>query len=209
VEFRATAAILTVPLGVLRAGTIVFDPPLPAAKREAIDRIAFGDAYALQLRVRGGTWRRHLGEFALLWGGTASSFLRPQVGRMGSVDFVTAFTVGREARRRVAATGEDLVASTVAEWRDLLPAGVTLGTVEGFAVHRWPIDPWTRGAYSYLPPGVGLSERRALAAPVEDRLFFAGEATDVLGQSGTVPGAIDSGTRAAAEVLASIRGRTG
>jgi monoamine oxidase len=202
-EFQAMAAIITVPLGVLKSGTIAFDPTLPEEKLRAIDRIAFGDAYALQVRVHGGTLRERLGDFGLVWGGTPASFYRPRVG-LGDAgaEFVTAFTVGREARRRAHLPDDDLVAATLAEWTEVLPAGVTLGTVDGSAVHRWSTDPWVRGGYSYLPPGVGLAERRALAAPVDGRLFFAGEATDVAGQSSTVAGAIATGTRAAEEFLA-------
>jgi monoamine oxidase len=202
-EFHAAGAIVTVPLGVLKSGAIHFDPPLPVEKRAAIDRIAFGDAYALQLRVRGGTLRRTLGDFGLVWGGSPTSFYRPRVALGESVEVVTAFTVGREARRRASLPDDALIAATVAEWIDVLPSGVTLGTVDGSAVHRWTTDPWVRGGYSFLPPGVGLDERRALATPVGGRLFFAGEATDVRGQSGTVAGAIDTGTRAAEEYLAS------
>lgn len=207
VEFRAAGAIVTVSLGVLKSGTITFDPPLPNPKRSAIERIAFGDAYAVQLRLSGGNLRRRLGDFALLYGGTPTSLYRPGVGLPGVPDVVTGFTVGREARRRAALPVRELVAATVEEWRAMLPPEVDLGAVDGWAVHRWPVDPWVRGGYSFLPPGVGLDARRALAAPVEGRLFFAGEATDVDGQSGTVAGAIDTGTRAAEEFLEACRSR--
>ena len=197
--------MVTVPLGVLKAGSIVFDPPLPPEKMAAIERIAFGDVYALQLRVRSGTMRRRLGDFGIVWGGTPSAFYRPRVGLGEGTEVVTAFTVGREARRRSALSDDELVSTTVAEWNDVLPTDATLGKVEGFVVHRWPTDPWVRGGYSFLPTGVGLAERRVLAAPVWGRLFFAGEATDVAGQSGTVPGAIETGTRAAEECLTALR----
>jgi monoamine oxidase len=205
-EYSAAGVIVTVPLGVLKSGSIVFDPPLPKEKREAIEQIAFGDVYALQLRVRNGTMRRRLGDFGLLWGGTPTAYYRPRValGESGT-EFVTAFTVGREARRRSALPDDELISATVAEWDKVVPAGVTLGAVEGSVVARWPTDPWVRGGYSYLPPGVGIAARRALAAPVGDRLFFAGEATDAAGQSATVHGAIDTGTRAAEECLAMLR----
>ena len=201
IEFWAMAAIITVPLGVLKTGAIRFDPPLPEEKRSAIERISFGDAYALQLRVRGSTMRRALGDFALVYGGTPTSFYRPRVGLGEATELVTAFTVGREARRRATLPDDELVAETVAEWNALLPADAGLGTVVGSAIHRWTTDPWVRGGYSFLPPGTDLNERRALAEPVEGRIFFAGEATDVAGQSGTVAGAIDTGTRAAQEFL--------
>jgi len=204
-EYRAASVVVTVPLGVLKSGSIAFDPPLPPEKRAAVERIAFGDVYALQMRVRNGTMRRRLGDFALVWGGTPMAFYRPRVGLGAGTEFVTAFTVGQEAHRRAELPDDQLVSATVAEWDEVLPADVTLGTVEGIAVHRWSTDPWVRGGYSFLPPGVGLAERRALAAPVGSRLFFAGEATDVVGQSGTVAGAIDTGTRAAEECLAAER----
>jgi len=207
--YRAPRAIVTVPLGVLRSGAIVFDPPLPEAKRAAIARIAFADGYAVSLRLRGGTARARLGEFALVWGGTASTFLRPRVGLGEPIEIVTAFTVGREARRRADLSDADLVAATVQEWDSLLPPGISLGTVEGARVHRWSNDPFARGAYSFLPVGARLSDRAALAAPVGDRLFFAGEATETRGLSATVAGAIETGVRAAEEVLALDAGAPG
>ncbi len=118
---------------------------------------------------------------------------------------MTAFTVGREARRRSGLSDDELVSATVTEWNEVVPSGVTLGMVEGSVVRRWPTDPWVRGGYSYLPPGVGIAARKTLAAPVGDRLFFAGEATDAAGQSATIHGAIDTGTRAAEECLTALR----
>ncbi len=207
-DVRARYVLVTVPLGVLQSGTIRFDPPLPSDKLAAIHRLGFGDAYALQLVVRGGTMRGRLGDFGVLWGDTATSFHRPRVGLGEPGEVVTAFTVGREARRRCGFDDDTMVAATVAEWDAIVPAGVTLGAVEGSAVHRWTTDPWTRGAYSFFLPGSGPADRHALAAPVDGRLFFAGEATDTTGQSATIAGAILSGERAAEELLAARRGPT-
>ena len=65
----------------------------------------------------------------------------------------------------------------------------------------WHADPFSRGAYSYVPAGA-LSARARLSEPVEDTLYFAGEATDLAGYGGTVHGAIASGRRAAGQILA-------
>ena len=70
--------------------------------------------------------------------------------------------------------------------------------------HDWHGDPFSRGAYSYVPVGA-VHARRALAEPVENTLFFAGEATEFNGHSATVHGAMATGTRAAQQVLACIR----
>jgi monoamine oxidase len=74
--------------------------------------------------------------------------------------------------------------------------------LESWASHDWRADPFSRGAYSYVGVG-GAAGPRALARPVERTLFFAGEATHG-DQMGTVAGALESGRRAAREVLRSV-----
>jgi monoamine oxidase len=68
--------------------------------------------------------------------------------------------------------------------------------------HDWQHDPFSRGAYGYVPVA-GLDDQLALSQPVDGTLFFAGEATSV-GHIGTVHGAIMSGQRAAREILARL-----
>lgn len=63
----------------------------------------------------------------------------------------------------------------------------------------WTTDQYAFGAVSFVPVGVGADTRSALARPVDDRLFFAGEATDE-DAPGTMRGAIASGERVAGEV---------
>ena len=75
------------------------------------------------------------------------------------------------------------------------------GRLVDWRITRWRADPWALGSYSYLAPGASSSTRRTLARPVGDRLFFAGEATDG-DHPATVHGALASGRRAAAEVVA-------
>jgi len=70
----------------------------------------------------------------------------------------------------------------------------------GSHTHNWHADPFARGAYSYVTVN-GMDAVRVLAAPVEDTLFFAGEATNSDGHTGTVHGAIATGLRAAREIL--------
>jgi monoamine oxidase len=74
--------------------------------------------------------------------------------------------------------------------------------LEAAYYHDWQKDPLASGAYSYIAVGGGQA-REQLAAPLDDTLFFAGEATDSEGEAATVAGAISSGERAANEVIAS------
>src|SRR5262249_31250621 len=66
--------------------------------------------------------------------------------------------------------------------------------------HDWQTDPFSFGAYSYGKVGADGAQQ-ALAEPVENTLFLAGEATDTTGHNGTVHGAIASGHRAATQIL--------
>ena len=66
--------------------------------------------------------------------------------------------------------------------------------------HDWQKDPLAQGSYSYLPAGA-LHVPEALSEPIESTLFFAGEHTDTTGNWGTVHGAMESGQRAANQIL--------
>jgi len=64
--------------------------------------------------------------------------------------------------------------------------------LEAVHCHDWQADPWSRGAYCFVRPG-GMDVQRWLGQPVQETLYFAGEATEATGHCGTVHGAIASG----------------
>ena len=70
-------------------------------------------------------------------------------------------------------------------------------------LHDWQIDPFSLGAYTYVPRGA-IHASDELSVPVAATLFFAGEHTDVSGHWGTVHGALRSGYRAAEQVLGTV-----
>jgi monoamine oxidase len=111
------------------------------------------------------------------------------------------------AGRRLSGKDQSFVTHRAVETLSRL-MGVDADTVEkmfqGSYFHDWQSDPFSRGAYSYGKVGA-VDAQRALAAPIENTLFFAGEATDSTGNNGTVHGAIASGHRAAHEILQVLR----
>jgi len=204
-EFGAKRVVVTVPLGVLKTGDIIFDQPLPENKRQAINAVAFGNAMVVLLRLHGANLVERLGDFSFLWGEGPTSFHRPYVATKDPPHILQAFTVGREAQRRAPLSDREIVDTTMNELRSILPDGVDPGEAEAFVIERWIDNPFVKGGYSFLPKEATLEHRRALAAPVDDVLFFAGEATNTEGESGTVHGAIDTGYRAAKEVMQSLK----
>lgn len=202
---RAKRVVVTLPLGVLKSDAVLFDPPLPERKRAAIRAIAFGDAMVVLLRLRGDNLAERLGDFGLLWGEGPTSFHRPYVATRDPPSILDGFVIGREARRRATLSEKEIVDLTVGDLQAIVPPSVHVGQVDAFACSRWPVHPFSRGGYSFLPPGASLQHRRDLAEPVDGVLFFAGEATHTQGEAATVHGAIETGYRAAAEVTQSPR----
>ncbi len=172
---RAKACIVTVSTGVLGAGSIRFDPPLPVVKREAIDNLPMGLLAKVTLQFDGDrlgftsdnwltywvpdevpaeacyflTWPF---EFDLMIGfvGGAFGWQLSEAGTEAAVDF---------------ALGE-VVKMAGSKARDRFVKGHLTG---------WASDPWTLGAYAAARPG-HYDARAGLAEPLGDRLFFAGEA---------------------------------
>ncbi|HSY41539.1 MAG TPA: NAD(P)/FAD-dependent oxidoreductase, partial [Polyangia bacterium] len=201
-ELAVPRLIVTVPLGVLKAGAIAFSPRL-ADKEDAIGRLEMGDAERVSLCLASDAWiapdRFPPGGF-LMTGDPP--FPVWWVSRPPPFPVVTGWAGGRNARAlgqlgaaaRVDAAVAALAAALGAD------AGRLRQDLRGGFSHDWLADPFARGAYSYA--GVGGSEAGTeLAVPIDGTLFFAGEATESDGQNGTVHGAIASGHRAAKQLL--------
>jgi lysine-specific histone demethylase 1 len=102
---------------------------------------------------------------------------------------------------------DEVVRKTVAALRTMLPSTVATEAMQPVdaVVTRWGADPYSRGAYSFVPVGSTGVEYDLLAAPLGRDVYFAGEATNRLHPT-TVDGAIRSGRREAARIAAH-RGR--
>jgi monoamine oxidase len=201
-ELAAPQLIVTVPLGVLKAGAIAFSPRL-ADKEGIIGRLEMGDAERVSLCLASEAWLapdRFPPEGFLMTG--EPPFPVWWVSRPPPFPVVTGWSGGRNARALVQLDGAARVEAAVAALAAALDAdaGRLRQDLRGGFSHNWLTDPFARGAYSYA--GVGGSEAGTeLAAPIEGTLFFAGEATESDGQNGTVHGAIASGRRAAKQAL--------
>jgi monoamine oxidase len=192
---RFDAVVVALPLGVLAHGDVEFDPALPAAKLDAIRRINAGHISKIVLVCDRVYWPK---ELCFLWTtGTAQVWWRPGQGQPNEAPALTAFFGGSAAAGLEGATEAEAIEVATRELGDALGCSLA-GHVVGGRYIAWGAEPFTRMGYSSLPPG-GEGLREALAAP-EPPLFFAGEATNALNPA-TVHGAIESGRRAAAEVL--------
>lgn len=195
--FEAEAALVTLPLGVLKAEGVRFSPPLPIVKRRAIQRLGFGALEKVALRFRERFWGPGDAEFLGYLSTRRGEFptildLTDRVGAPVLVGFQ-----GGDPARALAARDE-AVADLCGVLKRLFPRAYSPPVASTRT--RWATDPFSRGAYSFLGPGATSADREALAAPLLDTLFFAGEATSKSFPS-TVHGAILSAEREVRRIL--------
>lgn len=194
----ACTVIVTVPTSLIASDALRFHPALPD-KQEAAAALPLGLADKLFLRVE---TPEHLPVQTRLFGATdrvatGSYHLRPFGAPMIEGYFGGAFA------RELEEAGEEAFAAFAIEQIAALLGNDMRKRLTVIAVSRWHQDPYARGSYSYA--AVGCSAQRAvLAAAVNDRLFFAGEACSIHDYS-TAHGAYRTGMRAAEEVLGVLR----
>ncbi|NMO14983.1 FAD-dependent oxidoreductase [Pyxidicoccus fallax] len=210
-QVRAKQAVVTLPVGVLRArppepGAVRFLPRLPEKER-AWGRLEMGPLVKVLLRFRTAFWseREDTARFGYFhapslpvptWWTLSPHESRHLVGWAGGQ--------GAEALSGLPETEvlERAVETLARIFR--LPRQALHELLEDWRVQDWQREPFTRGGYAVIPAGA-MEAVEALGASVEGTLFFAGEATNTEGEEGTVHGAIATGERAAREVLANGR----
>jgi len=208
---RARAAIVTLPVGVLRhsgdGDEVAFEPGLPASKRQALADIEMGDAVRVTLWFRTAFWeeicdgRYREGAFFRCNGQAFAAYWTQLPVRARSI---VAWAGGPKATALRAASHEELVGRALDGFGALFgEPELARREFEGGIMHDWRSDPFARGAYSYVLVG-DRDARATLGAPIDDALFFAGEATSHDGQGGTVNGALRTGERAAHEAAVAL-----
>jgi monoamine oxidase len=203
-SLRAAQVIITLPLGVLQANSVIFDP-LPGEVQTQWQSLAMGQVNRVSLLFNNDFWSTRANNLSFLsapneyfptwwtaapesipimtgWAGGASHFLRTQ--RLSGSDPTALKTAALKSLANIFSMRESQLA----------------GCLRGFYHHDWHGDEFSRGAYSYVAAGA-VHAARHMSTPLADTLYFAGEHTDTEDQWGTVHGALASGTRAARQVL--------
>jgi monoamine oxidase len=198
--FRSQAAIVTVPLGVLKAppdepGGVRFVPDLDRY-RTALDGLDMGHVVKVILRFRERAWSDEADFFHDPEAAFPTWWTRGPL----RVPVLTGWAGGPAAQALRGLGERDIVDVALATLSSMLGERRARlePLVEGWACHDWQADPLSRGAYAYVLVG-GVPAQRMLARPLDATLFFAGEATEPE-ETGTVSGAIASGRRAARQV---------
>lgn len=213
VSLRASRVLVTVPLGVLQArpgepGAIEFSPALPQEKLDSISGMEMGKVMRVVLHFKERFWDRIQPSASPNKTLSEMSFLFSQdewfptwwTSMPDRSPLITGWAPWQSAEK-VRSGGVPVARRALQSLGSLLPVSTEEleRQLEIAYFHDWQADPFSRGAYSYVKTG-SADAPAILSRPVEDTLFFAGEASDTTGNNGTVHGAIASARRAVTNI---------
>jgi len=194
-EFRGRTAVITLPLGVLQAGDVTFDPPLPAPKRQALAGLGMGPVAKFVYRFAEPLTPDEIQ--AVYAAGNPPMWWSPSAPHPTTEAVVWSALVSGDGLVELTRVSEEdaLERALEAFRREVGRPG--LRPLQAKLVD-WSADPFARGGYSHVRPG-HHGARELLAEPTPP-LFWAGEATAPEERAATVHGALLTGERAAVEV---------
>lgn len=222
-----TKLVVTSPVTVLKNPSLInFSPSLPAPKINALNRMGMDASMRIIIEFTRNDFFRKPEDGnlpAFMYGGEVfPAYFFCGAGR-SELNRTVAITInGPKAQEFSDTLGElpydqanvDLVLNEILDELDVVFDGkASLNIRKRFpeeggtiitAIKDWTKVPYIQGGQSYPLVNGTNNDRVELAAPIDQKIFFAGEATDVTGEFGTISGAIKSGERAAEEVVAAI-----
>ena len=207
--FSARRLVVALPLGVLQAPptepfTVRFTPPL-AQKQEAMRGLEMGHVVKLVFAFKERFWERTFADELGFLVTSDEPFRGWWTGYPVYAPVLIAWAGGPAADALAGLAAQERVDRALDSLARLMrvPRAVVDRQMVAWDTHDWAADPFARGAYSYVRVG-GIEAQAVFAGPVENTLFFAGEATELDGHQATVHGALFAGQRAADEVLHSL-----
>ncbi|MCD7455404.1 hypothetical protein HAX54_028053 [Datura stramonium] len=210
--FEGDMALCTVPLGVLKGGSIKFIPELPQRKLDGIKRLGFGLLNKVAMLFPYVFWGTDLDTFGHLTDDSSSRgefFLFYSYATVAGGPLLLALVAGEAAHKFETMPPTDAVTKVLQILKGIYePQGIEVPEPIQTVCTRWGSDPFSLGSYSNVAVGASGDDYDILAESVGDgRLFFAGEATNRR-YPATMHGAFLSGVREAANIAHHAKVRT-
>ncbi len=201
-QITAKKVIITVSLGVLKSNSINFIPSLPTEKQKAIDKLGMGHTMKLFLQFKDPHEVTDLFHYADGSNGSLQTITNwwacatdPRV--------LVGYCGGARSAEVLSLSEDRLIEKVIEDLGKILGKKIDNDIVD-YKISRWDNNPYTLGSYSYHPVHAKMKDRELLAHPIDDIIFWAGEATSANENYATVHGAISSGYRVAEEVRSSL-----
>jgi len=204
-ERQSDVVVVTLPIGVLRNGDVRFEPALPGSFTAPLGRLRMGLLNKVCLTFPETFWDAKLDFLAYYTDPEPLCYAWLNLSHYNGAPALVGFTSGSAARRVETMADDEIVANIMQRIRTrggiAGPDSRTIPDPVHVRISRWGRDPYSRGSYSFPGLGGSGSDRDRLAVPIENTLFFAGEATH-RDDPASVHGAWWSGQRAAGQIQA-------
>ena len=194
-RINADAVIVTVPLGLLKAGTIQFDPRLPIEHKAAIDRLGFGILKKTCLVYPNSNWAKE-NHLVGLYDSPYFNFI-VNVAAIAGQPMIMALSAGDKQIAADSLSIDELATELHANIRATL--GSDIPDPIDHSTTDWGNDPYALGAYSHSSLDTLGNEAEILQRPIAGRILLAGEALS--DRNGYVDGAWSDGQRAASVII--------
>lgn len=195
--YRPDVVLITVPLGILKEGSLKFQPELPVAKRHAITTLGIDNVIKVVMKFKKSFWKKKM--FELYGGRVCPLYYVPWTRTEDTENLLVGYITGEKAEQ-MQQTRNNSIEPVVNELDTMFGQKIASANLEKYAFMDWGSEQYIKGGYSYDTP---LSEglREELARPVGGTVFFAGEATEFNGHNATLQGAMHSAERAVNEIM--------
>lgn len=195
----ANKVIITVPIAILKLNEITFKPSLPLQKTTAFSKIGMGPGMKVFLK-----FNKKFYAAELYGGSVCGAYVDDTLGKTSNNHVLMAFVMGEQATKLNALGTDIAITNALLQELDTIYNGQATTHFITSSVQNFTNKPFIKGAYSYSTIGMG-NAREIAAQPVDDKLFFAGEAMNTHGHHQTVHGAIESGYKAVMVLLETLK----
>ena len=197
-NYECDFVICSVPLGVLKSNSIEFNPELPEYLQDSIENVGFGTVTKLALKFTDQFWDSDVQYYYTVAKETGRWPVWMNYRTFSKEKILMGLCMGDYAKKADLMSTEELTEDGLKVLKNVWEG--TVGEVQNVLKTSWLNDPFTKGAYSFPRVDNSKEDFENLAEPIDNKLFFCGEHTD-LEYLATTHGAFFTGIRAAKEVV--------
>jgi monoamine oxidase len=196
--YEADHVVVSLPLGVLKSGSVQFKPALVASKKEAINLVQMGSVNKFLLQFDKPFWDVKQQYFGLTDSQSPAFTYFLNLNTFSpNANALMSFTFGSDALKAEQLTDNQAQNLILSKLKTMFGS---VSNLKYFKATRWTADEFARGSYSFASVGTNKTHFDELAKAVDQKIFFCGEHTNYA-YKGTAHGAYLSGIRAAEEII--------
>lgn len=197
--YNADKVIITVPIPILKSTDIQFIPTLPNEKTTAFSKIGMDAGMKVFLKFSNKFFDQNI-----IGGPICAAYADDSIGKAQNDNVLLAFIMGVQAEFLTSLGSDMAITNALLQELDTMYNGQATASFIASHVQNWTTNPFVKGAYSYSTIGMG-DARQIAAKPINEKLYFAGEAMNTNGHHQTVHGAVETGYREVINILNDIK----